>query len=575
MPPRRKSAPTKPAPPVPRPWRDPAWLRIAILGLAALVLVGLFSSVLQDSDAWWHLKTGQYILQHRALPLPDPFSYTAHTGRPAYAGEEIARQFNLTHEWLSQTLWYAIYSTGGFPALILFRALLLAAICGVAGFLAARRSGSFYGGVAAALAVAPVATHFAADRPALLSFLLVGVFVLVLELRRGLWLLPVLSLVWANLHGGFFLGWVVLAAYLAASYRERRLWIVAALSLAASFFNPNHWRIVEVLLFYRQSALTHALVEWRPPGLWRSPYAFDILLYATVATLILAWRRVRLSDWLVAIAFGGAALMAFRNILMFSMLAPIWIAAYFPWKRRLPRITGFVAAVLLGAGFGAGLARGRLFQLRAAEADYPSGAAQFLIDHHVSAPLFNTYEAGGYLIWRLWPQERVFIDGRALNESVYQDYRRILYNFNGDPEAMTGPRAEALDRYRVGAIVVNSFEYIDGRQYPLVAALLKSGDDWKLAYLDAEWMVFLRQLPAGVTALAKPNDLDRMESECLAHIERWPEECLCARTLNRLLLNAMQLRRARDILGVYLAHPHPPDPALEKVYGEMFHERLP
>jgi hypothetical protein len=301
---------------------------------------------------------------------------------------------------------------------------------------------------------------------------------------------------------------------------------------------------------------------------------FDVLLYATALALILAWRKVRVSDWLLAAAFGAAALMAFRNILLFALLAPVLIATYFPIKWRWPRFTGMAVALLLAAGFGVGLAQGRFFQLRAAEWQYPSGAAQFLIDNHITAPLFNPYEAGGYLIWRLWPQERVFIDGRALNESVYQDYRRILYNRGGNPVAMSGPRADALGRYRVGAIVMDSFLYFDGRQYPLVTALLRAAnDEWKLVYQDAQWMVFLRQPPAGMTVLEKPDAFDRLESECLYHIERAPEECGCARTLGQAFLNAKDLERGRRMLGIYLSHPHPPDPEVEKIYGRLFSKR--
>ncbi len=573
----------KPELPISR-WSEPRWLRPAIIGLAALFLMGLFSTAIDDSDFWWHLKTGQYVLEHRTLPSPDPFSYTTYAGAPAYPGEDITRQFNLTHEWLAQVLWYAVYAAGGFPGVVLFRALLLAALCGITGLLAARRSGSFYGGLVAALATASVAAWFAADRPALLTFLLTGVFLLVLELRRGVWFLPLLSLVWANLHGGFFLGWIVLGAYVAESlYRrlrgqpepgERRLWAVALLSVAASFFNPNHWRIFEVLLLYRRSFLTSALVEWKPPGLWRSPYMFDILLYVCAAVLILSWRKVRVSDWLVFAVFLTAALLAFRNVMFFVLLAPVLIVAYFPRKRNWPRFTGFVALALLVVGLCLGIAQGRFFQLRAAEWQYPAGAAQFLKDHRITAPLFNVYEHGGYLIWRLWPRERVFIDGRALNESVYQDYRRILYNIGSDSSVMTGPRMEALARYGIGAIVMDGFSYESGRLYPLAVALMNSTDgEWKLVYEDPQSMVFLRHPPAGMPVLENAKVLENLESECLYHIERIPGECLCAKSLAGLLGRSRDgASRGRWWLGVYLAHPHPPDPETESLYPKLFRQ---
>jgi hypothetical protein len=575
MPARKASQQARP------PRTAPKWLRAALAGLAALVLLGLFSTQIDDPDFWWQLKTGQYILQHHALPSPDPFSYTADSGAPAYPGETITRQFNLTHEWLAQVLWYAVYAAGGFPALVLLKALLLAALCGITGILAARRSGSFYAGVGAAFAAGAVAVWFASDRPALLTFLFVGVFLLILETRRGLWLLPVLSLIWANCHGGFFLGGIVLGAYVAESVYlhwrkrpapgERRLWAAALVSAVVSFANPNDWQIFHVLLLYRQSHLTQMLIEWKPPSLWGPPYMFDLLLYGAAAVLLLSWRKVRLSDWTLALAFGAASLMAFRNVMLFALLAPVLIAAYFPVKRRLPLFTGYAVLGLLAAGLIAGTATGRFFQLRAAEWKYPAGPAEFLKANHIDVPLFNTYEDGGYLIWRLAPDRRVFVDGRALNESVYQDYRRIAFNIGGDPVSMSGPRAEALARYRIGAIVVSGFSYFTGRLYPLVLALMNSGSaEWKLVYRDPQWMVFLRQPPPGMPVIADAKPLQLLEAGCLYHMERAPEECRCARTLGQMLLNSRDLEGGRRMLGAYLSHPHPPDPEVEKFYPTLF-----
>ena len=105
---------------------------------------------------------------------------------------------------------------------MLARAVLLALICGLAGYL----SGRFWTGIAAACATASVLVAFTADRPTVVTFLGIAVFVSILETRRFLWWLPPIALLWANCHGGFFLGWIVLLAY---ALRDRRLWPVCRL----------------------------------------------------------------------------------------------------------------------------------------------------------------------------------------------------------------------------------------------------------------------------------------------------------------------------------------------------------
>src|SRR6266478_6256052 len=81
--------------------QPPAWLQPLLLTIAAILLLALFSGEIRDTDIWLHLKTGQHTLQTRALTVPDPFSYSSGIGA-SYAGEEVTRYFNLTHEWLAQ-----------------------------------------------------------------------------------------------------------------------------------------------------------------------------------------------------------------------------------------------------------------------------------------------------------------------------------------------------------------------------------------------------------------------------------------------------------------------------------------
>lgn len=558
--PRPAAAPTRPT--VTARWHAPI-----LLALAAILCMGWFSPEIYDSDFWWHLRTGQYIVQQHALPLPDPFNFTTAGAPSAYPSEMLTRHFNLTHEWLAQVAFYLVWRVAGFGGMVLFRAFLLSAFCGLVGLVAYRRCGGFYWPLAAAFAAATMARPFALDRPYLITFLLLAATMAILEFNRWLWLLPPLFLVWANSHGGFFLGWVVLAAYGVEALRRRRsavLWFGGA-AVLISGLNPNGFRIPLILMYYRGSYLTSRLQEWARPRWW-VVNEFTVLLFGAAVVLLWARRRVRLADWLLFAAFAAAALTAQRNIILIGLLAPILIASYFPWKPTLPPAAPFAAALVLMAGAMAASA-GSFFQLRAAEWKYPAGAADFLLQHHVTGPLFNTYEYGGYLIWRLWPAERVFIDGRSLSESVFEDYGRILYNHdeNGGKTAQ-----QLLDQYGIQTIVMNTLEYSEGLVYMLAPALADPQQtEWKLVYSDAAAIVLMRQPPPGVQPIDSLRILNHMEAECELHLEHEPQLARCARSLAQVFTQVGDRPRARRWLGIYLEHPHAADAEAEAAYQRL------
>src|SRR4051812_8238479 len=208
MPP-RSTARTAPVPPKPpakvvaaQPGKlelpAPAWLRAVLLALGALLLISLFTAESSDSDTWRHLKTGQYIFQQHKLPVPDPFAWTTYLGKPAYSGEDTTRYFNLTHEWLSQVMLYGSFAAAGFKGLILMRAFWLTAFCAIAGLITYRRTGGFYRSTAVAFATVCVLRNFVADRPQYITYVFLGLTILILESRKRLWLLPPLFVIWAN-----------------------------------------------------------------------------------------------------------------------------------------------------------------------------------------------------------------------------------------------------------------------------------------------------------------------------------------------------------------------------------------
>jgi hypothetical protein len=556
VPPKTPPAPIKP---------ESRWWTLVAAGAVAVFLLGLFSGEIFDPDFWWHLKTGKYIVQHHRLPVPDPFSYTTAGAQPAYPGEEQTRHFNLTHEWLAETAMYLVYALAGFPGVVFARALLLTAACFLSGAIAARRTNSAWWGLAAALSAGSVAAAFATDRPTLVSFLFTMVFIALMEWRRSIWVLPLLALVWANCHGGFFLGWLVCGAYCAEALIRRapdwrRLLIVSGAVFLVSGLNPNGFGIIPTIFRYRQSAMTSLNLEWLPPKLWADPYGFHLLLYACLPILAIAIKRVRPADWMLMAFFTYAALTAFRNEIYVGLFAPIVIAAYFPWKRSLAAPVRAAGLAVLMVAVGAAAARGPFFQFRAGEWRYPAGAVDFLRSHHITARLFNTYEKGGYLIWK---GESVFVDGRSLSESVYQDYRTILLS-----EPRTPARSELLDRYGIGVIVMDSYGYQTGNLYPLALAMAYPDmADWKLVYEDPQSMVFLRNPPPDLPVLPPQRIADHLESECRLLIEHDPRYPGCARRLG-FLVRLTNPARARRMFALYLEHD-PNDAEARNAYDQL------
>lgn len=504
-----------------------AFERAIPLVLAAVLLLGWFSTEFRDSDAWWHLKTGEYLWQQHKLPAPDPFAWTTDTGTPAYSGEEKVRYFNLTHEWLAQVMLYLAYAAGGFPGAILLRAVLLTLFCGLAGLIAYRRSGGFYRSIGAALLAGTVAASFTSDRPFLFGFVFLAATIAALEFRRGLWLLPPMFAVWANTHGGYFLGWAPLGVYCAEAWlrkdpreSQRRLWLVTAVAIAASGINPNGFRALWVTLAYQGSAMQGSLLEWQHTAFWE-PSWYSLTLFGSAVALAISYRKVRPADWMLFALFAAASLWAVRNIVLIGFLGPILLATYLPLRFRLPRAAGWAAAILLLAGIVAGAVQRHSFQLRAATWQYPAGPAEFLLQHGIKGKMFNTYAAGGFLMWKMWPHQQVFIDGRALNESLYPDYRKIVYQADGP----------ALAKYGIDIIVAEGFD-MAGELLPLTAILSDpSQQEWKLVYQDAQGVVFLRNPPAGLPVLHSPDALSSLEAQCGERLAREPGVRKCAASL--------------------------------------------
>lgn len=421
-----------------------------VLGLlltAHLVLLGFFQ--VSSEDTWWHLKQGELYVTTRSLPAQDPFAFTT-------AGREWIK-----YSWLADILFYLLYRAAGLPGLVLFRLLMLGLL---ALFLYRIVRWCGLHPLAAILLVflASLALRFRLwIRPELVSFaLLLTVLAILLRLRDGppglvYALLPV-QLLWTNTHASFVFGialpGLVLVANLLPASRLAPGWgrlsldrvrlthlglATASLPLVA-LVNPHG---LTLLLFpVRQGSMSRLtwFVEWKGvwtlPGMYLPWWEVVIVLgmifvgFVVTALLLLRWEgRIDPVGWGIVLTMGTYAIFRNRAVPYFVLavlpllaLALVRLADHLPARmsresqRRLERIGVLACLLVLAASVGHQLfSPSRLefgFGIKAYA--FPDGAVAFLERHRLEGRIFNTYEFGGYLIWRRWPANHVFIDGR-------------------------------------------------------------------------------------------------------------------------------------------------------------------
>jgi hypothetical protein len=458
-----------------------------------VLFLGLFAMAARnvtDPDVWWHLQTGQYITAHQSVPHTDPFSYTR------------AREPWVAHEWLSEVLLYQLQRSTGWGGLI----VIFAAILCVAFFLLYLRCGPapYVAGVAtlcAAWATAPVC----GVRPQVLSLLLTSLWLLILERSernpRILWWTLPLTLLWLNLHAGFALGLALSALFLAGEWIESALGssqsptphlrlaaLILLLDLLIVPLNPNGLRMfsypIETL---RSTAMQNYIAEWASPSVHHAEYwPFLLIVLGTFAAMSWCPLEVRPRDLLLLPASLYAALCSIRMIPLFVLIAvPLICRRLRNWPRSnsqpqrqstLARsfLNGFI---LLAMAVFAGVHVFQVIQRQPqAEAQhFPTRAVAFLQAHPPSGRIFNHYDWGGYLIWRLYPSTPVFIDGRA---DLYG--QQLLDQFAGTYQ-LKGDWRQTLQQWNIETVIVPADSAL--------ATGLRSSPGWMISYQDSQAVV--------------------------------------------------------------------------------------
>jgi hypothetical protein len=477
-----------------------AWLRTRGV-LVLLVALGLFAMGahgVTDPDVWWHLRTGELIIQTHRVPHTDPFSFTRF-GQPW-----------VNHEWLSDVVIFSLYRLAGWGGLIVAFASVIAATlllvflrCPGHPFAAAIIT--LLGGVASA------ATW--GVRPQMLSLLLASILLLLLEdadehPQRVWWAVP-LMLLWVNLHAGYAVGIVFLGLFLIGGIldvafgftpwpqtvrRLRKLGLVLGACLAVVPINPNgarmYWYPIQTL---HSASMQNYIEEWLSPNFHELKYLPLLMMLLLLMTgLTLSSRNLCPRELLVLLATMFAALRSARHIPIFVLVAvPMlsglvkhWLGEAGPNHliglrrsqpiRRAMLVNGLVLAAF--ATFAVVHVRSVIRQQLAAEAQsFPAAAAHFISTERPPGPILNYDNWGGYFIWRLYPKYRVYIDGRAdlYGDSFLDDFAASYY--------LNRHWREPLRQWDIHTVILPW-------DAPLVTAL-RSTSGWRQIYADSQAVI--------------------------------------------------------------------------------------
>ena len=433
--------------------------RVGVVLLLLLPVFAIFRQGLVDPDFWWHLEAGRWIVEHGRVPWEDPFSYTARG------------HLWIAYSWLPEVVFYALTHFVGFNALIYFTAGAAAALLGLI-YLSCRAAGA---SPSASLAVSSLAGAAAsgawAERPQLISFVLLAALVGCLRSERLAvrlpWLTALLVALWANVHIVFSVGiaLVGLAATcdLVEGRRDLRRWAAVALGALATLLNPYGWQLLEHLpLMVGQLGVIRVTGELQSPDFHSVlGKVIGVFVLGSIAVLVISRERktlFELASFLIAL---GSGLYMARNMALFAIIAAPTLAHHldsllpsrdFRSPRRVPRrllalnyflVSSAIVALLLLAP------KQRGWRENLAPGLFPVAAADLVADRYPGRRLFNDFDSGGFLIFRLYPGTLVSIDGRnqVYGEEIMRRYLQTYFVSRGweqflrdcDPEVILWP----------------------------------------------------------------------------------------------------------------------------------------
>lgn len=468
---------------------------LVVFLLFALLFISQINTIL-DIDLWWNLKTGEYILENLEVPRQDIFSYTM-KGRPW-----------IDHEWFSQVLYYLTFSRFGWLGLNVLKAFIIS-LCF---FVLLCFSVSKYNKISYVLLLilgSILAFGYRSFlRPEIFSYLFLCAFLYILESERKIYMLPLLQIVWVNVHGYFILGPILILFYsIGERERFKRYIAVFVFACLACFINPYFYRgafyPLRILIdtFTEQRLFMQEVHELMMPirfGFARYSF-FWIFVILTSFTFIINLRGAKLRHILLFGISFLASYVSIRNMPIF-----IFVGLHLsninlneaPVTKDISDNKYYIPVILISCALMYLFVSNKYYAftnqlgMRKTESGFselfmPSGACDFLENNNVKGPIFNTLDFGPYIGYRFYPERRIFIDTRTdlYKDDFYSLYRKAQ-NYPGEWENI---------HKKYGFETVLLRHLFSGTEKLMF--YLHSHKDWVLVYYDENSCVFLKDTP--------------------------------------------------------------------------------
>jgi hypothetical protein len=505
---------------LPRRFADILLPSIGNMVFVSLLVVLAFNSgqgLLADGDTGYHIRTGEVILRTWQVPTQDPYSFHY-------------PPLNWTvHEWLAEIIMAVVFGMFGLTGVVLFFAFVLALTHWLLyRSLRSRSNDILLCTIVTVLATAASSTHWLA-RPHAFSLLFTVVWCHCLDRfqnrnENSLAYLPLLMLLWVNLHGGFMFGLILLTIYLGGNTfyaltsphakcqvharKSKKLFVTLIASIAVCLLNPHGPEILWFpVRFTSDRFIMDRVTEFLSPN-FHGVLPFKYMFLGTIGALALSRRALNFIELTLVLLLSYMALYSVRHVSLFALVvAPILLSSCESILDRLPdRILQFykirirnlaainaelrgylwpVSSVLLIVG----LAASGTLQYRFSEKKFPVAAVEFLKNQPIAGNMFNNDEFGDYLIFSTWPAYRVFMDGRS--DMYGEKYGRAYFRA---AQAQRGWK-DVFEKYDITWVLFDT-------DSPLTAALLEQRD-WQIIYSDHVATIFVKNVPAHRSLLTK------------------------------------------------------------------------